>query len=167
MRSRSFKDIIVQSDPSEDYFIPLYLKRKLVKHGNTAFPYLIVTFHLLGPQRRMKRIFNEKLNLIFKYPFDVFWQMFKILFKGFGSGYLHSYSSFKKSSTDEKLLTLPCLISSSASSSAFVQSKSLKYFGRDRACSRSSFMADELSGRFVFFQGVHPEGLLLENVFCP
>lgn len=75
MRSRSFKDIIMRPDPSEDYFIHLYLERKPVKHGNTAFPYLIVTFHLFGPQRRMKRIFNEKLNLIFKYTFDLFWTL--------------------------------------------------------------------------------------------
>ncbi len=151
MRSGVFNNIVMGSDSSEDYFIVVPLKGKPVEHCNTALPYIFVTFHLFYPERWMGWVLNEKFYLFFKGFSGMLWKVSEVLLKGICSGNLHSYRSFIRSSTEEKLFVLPCLISSSACLSAFDQSNSLKYGGRQRAYLSSSITTDSSSGRSVVF----------------
>lgn len=131
----------MRADSAEKIIVVMDFKGEAIKHGNTGFPAILKALHFFDPERRMFDVLHKKPYLLFENILYMRRQLLKVLFKGFSADYPHALRSARNSSTVEKDFIFPAAMSSSASFSAFSQSKALKYGGSDRAYFISSTTA--------------------------
>lgn len=116
----------MRSDTPQEVIIFMDFERKAVEHINTRFPTIQVTLHLFDTERRMMDVGYKENDLFIEFFLDNFGQSFIIFLKKVGADKFHFLRSARKAFASSKDFTLPFFTASSASASAFCQSKSLK-----------------------------------------
>lgn len=116
-KSLGLSEEVMGADPQEEDSLPFDAEGDAVLLGDPAFPEVLVSLHLLDPQRGMPGIGQEERQL---FPCSLLkgWRQACIVpLESSGPGKDHRLRSLTRSSTLEKAFTLPALTSRSAARS--------------------------------------------------
>jgi len=100
VKLRSFQNIVVRADASEEIVIPVNFEGKAIEHVDARLPAVFVPFHLLNPEGRMITIGHKEFYLFIKFSLDDSGKVLIILLEGIGTEEFHFFRSAIKSSTE-------------------------------------------------------------------